>query len=138
MNADTQRLSTVLAAQIRAAEDMLETLGREGRALSDGDHEALGAATEAKAQIVDALEKLESERRQLVPGEGATSGPDWQRLRELIARCKDENQRNGVLLKARAENVRGALQTLRGSEPELYGATGRTPTRSDARKLGTA
>jgi flagella synthesis protein FlgN len=138
MNTDSQRLSAVLTEQIRAAEAMLETLGRENRALSDGDHEALGAATDAKARLVDALEKLESERRGLVHGDDAADAPDWQRLRELIARCKDENQRNGTLLKARAETVRVALKTLRGSEPALYGATGRTPTRADARKLGTA
>jgi flagellar biosynthesis protein FlgN len=138
MHTDTQRLGAVLTEQIRAAEAMLETLGRESRALSDGDHEALDAATDAKARLVDVLEKLESERRELVHGDDAGDAPDWQRLRELVARCKDENQRNGTLLKARAETVRVALKTLRGSEPDLYGATGRTPTRADARKLGTA
>ncbi len=138
MNADTQRLGAVLTEQIRAAEAMLETLGLERRALSDRDHEALGTATEAKARLVDTLENLESERRTLAHGDDAADAPDWQRLRELIARCKDENQRNGTLLQARAENVRVALKTLRGSEPELYGATGRTPPRADARKLGTA
>ena len=56
----------------------------------------------------------------------------------LLARCKEQNQRNGTLLTARAENVRIALKTLRGSEPELYGASGRTPSRVDARTLGTA
>jgi flagella synthesis protein FlgN len=135
---DSQRLSAVLTEQIRAAEAMLETLGQESRALTESNHDALGAATDAKARLVDALEKLESERRELAPGNGTPDAPEWHRLRELIARCKDDNQRNGSLLQARAENVRVALKTLRGSEPELYGSTGRAPTRADARKLGTA
>ena len=78
------------------------------------------------------------ERRQLAQPDDDQDADEWQRLRELIARCKEQNQRNGTLLKARAENVRVALKALRGSEPELYGATGRTPSQTDARPLGTA
>src|SRR5262245_38712920 len=117
MRTDSQRLSAVLTEQIRAAEAMLETLGQETRALTEGNHEALGVVTDAKARLVDALEKLESQRRELSMATGASDAPEWQRLRELIARCKDDNQRNGTLLTARAETVRVALKTLRGSEP---------------------
>ena len=138
MNSDSQRLSAVIGEQLRAAEAMLETLNRESQALAAGDQSALGAATEAKAQLVDTIEKLESERRDLAQRVDVTGTPEWQRLREVIALCKEQNQRNGLLLKARAENVRIALKTLRGSEPELYSATGRTPSRADARTLGTA
>lgn len=138
MNADAQRLSTLLGEQIRCAEAMLETLANENRALADGNHDALGLATEAKAKLVDALERLERERQNLVQNGGATDAAEWQRLRELIARCKEQNHRNGTLLNARAENVRTALKALRGSEPELYGASGRAPGRTGARPLGTA
>jgi flagella synthesis protein FlgN len=126
-----------VAEQLRAAEAMLETLSRENQALAGGDSGALGAATEAKAKLVDVLEKLESERRALAPVDDVLD-PAWQRLREVIAQCKEQNNRNGLLLKARAENVRVALKTLRGSDPELYSATGRAPSRPDARTLGTA
>jgi flagella synthesis protein FlgN len=135
MSADPQRLRAVLGEQIRCAEAMLETLTREGQALADGDHDSLALATDAKTALVASLERLESERREL--GGGAES-TDWQRLRELIARCKEQNQRNGTLLKARAENVRIALKALRGGDPELYGSTGRAPARTDLRPLGTA
>jgi flagellar biosynthesis/type III secretory pathway chaperone len=138
MNSDSQRLSALLGEQLRCAEDMLETLSRENQALGDGDAGALAAATDAKAALVDALEKLESERRALVEGDGPAGAPESPRLREVVGRCKEQNERNGLLLKARAENVRIALKALRGSEPELYGATGRTPQRADARTLGTA
>jgi flagellar biosynthesis protein FlgN len=139
MGADTEQasLNAVLDEQVRCAEAMLETLARERAALADGNHDALELATEAKTKLVDALEKLESRRRELAPRDDEGSD-QWQRLREIIARCKEQNQRNGTLLKARAENVRVALKALRGSEPELYGATGRTPSQTDPRPLGTA
>jgi flagellar biosynthesis/type III secretory pathway chaperone len=133
-----QRLNAVLGEQIRCAEAMLETLARENEALVDGNHDALRAATDAKATLVDTLERLESERQALAEPNDATGAAEWQRLRELISGCKAQNDRNGTLLKARAENVRIALKALRGTEPELYGASGRTPTRTDARPLGTA
>ena len=138
MNTDQQRLSAVLGEQLRCAEAMLETLTSERQALAAGDQNALAAATDAKAKLVDALEKLESERRELAQPDDASSAAEWQPLRDLLARCKEQNQRNGTLLTARAESVRSALKTLRGSEPELYGASGRTPSRVDARTLGTA
>lgn len=138
MDDQSQRLSAVVGEQLRCAEAMLDALTRENQALADGDSGALGAATEAKAKLVDALEKLESERRELAPQNDAPGVPEWHRLREVIAQCKEQNQRNGLLLKARAENVRIALKTLRGSEPDVYSASGRTPSRADARTLGTA
>lgn len=138
MDNDSQRLRAIVGEQLRCAEAMLDTLTREHQALTDGDVPTLAAATESKAALVDALEKLESQRRALARGDDADGAPEWQRLRDVIGRCKEQNQRNGLLLKARAENVRVALKTLRGSEPELYGATGRAPARADARTLGTA
>ena len=135
---DAQRLNAVLGEQIRCAEAMLETLARENQALADGDHEQLGSATDTKARLVETLERLEAERRALTPESDLPSSDEWQRLRELVSECKRRNQRNGTLLKARAETVRIALKTLRGSEPDLYSPTGRAPARADARKLGTA
>ena len=134
----TQRWNAVVGEQIRCAEAMLATLMRENEALTEGNHDSLALATDAKSKLVDSLERLEAERSTLAEQNDAAAEQDRQRLRELVARCKEQNERNGTLLKARAENVRIALQTLRGGEPELYGASGRTPLRPDARPLGTA
>jgi flagella synthesis protein FlgN len=135
---DAQRLTEVVNEQIRCAEAMLETLAAETQALTEGNHDALAAATDAKAKLVDEIERLEAERQGLARREAARETPEWQRLRELVARCKEQNQRNGTLLRARAEHVRVALKTLRGAEPELYGATGRAPAHGETRRLGTA
>jgi flagella synthesis protein FlgN len=137
MSGDSQGIRTLIGEQIRCAEAMLEVLARESEALAAGKQDLLARATDAKAEIVTALERLESRRRE-VAHTGNAADADWQKLRELIARCKEQNQKNGTLLKARADNVRIALKALRGGEPELYGATGRTPPRGDARPLGTA
>ena len=104
MNTASQRLAAVLDQQIRCAEAMLETLANEGRALADGDQAALALATDAKAKVVAALEQLETERRALSSGKEPVHAEEWRRLRELIQRCKEQNQRNGALLQARAEN----------------------------------
>jgi flagellar biosynthesis/type III secretory pathway chaperone len=135
---DPQRWNAVLGEQIRCAEAMLATLVRESEALAAGNHDSLALATDAKTALVDTLERLEAERRTLAEQSDAAAVDSRQRLHALIARCKEQNERNGMLLKARAENLRVALKTLRGGEPELYGASGRTPARADARPLGTA
>lgn len=138
MTIDAQRLSTVIGEQIRCAEAMLETLARESQALAAGKHDALAVEAEQKAELVAVLERLESQRRELAAFGGAAAAADRQRLRDLIARCREQNERNGVLLKARAESVRIALNALRGGDPGLYGASGRASPHTDARPLGTA
>jgi flagella synthesis protein FlgN len=148
MNDASSSLIAVLKEQIACAEAMLATLGRENEALVSGDSAQLNVAGAEKARLVDSLEALEQERRSLcdVIGAGLTpsldadgsSGPSWQTLLELIAQCKHENQRNGALVKARSEQVRVALQALRGTEPTFYDPSGLTPSTRSARPLGTA
>lgn len=140
MTHHAQELIDVLGEQIRCAEAMLDALASENAALVASQPDALGTASAAKAQIVETLERLEAKRQALAAalGDEARAAAEWQRLRGLIAECKQRNDKNGALLKARAENVRVALKTLRGNEPELYGRTGRAPTAGGARPLGTA
>ena len=95
--------------------------------------------------LVEALEALESERRGLSAaietalgaGERGETAGKWQSLLELIAACKQQNQRNGALVKARTEQVRAALKLLRGAEPSLC-PRGLTPSSRSARSLGSA
>jgi flagellar biosynthesis protein FlgN len=143
----SEGLIAVLEEQIQCAEAMLDTLGRENEALLKGDAEQLNAAGATKAVLVETLEALECQRRSLTEAlaagvAGAAAQPaanqEWQRLLELIGECKQRNDRNGALVKARSEQVRTALRALRGTEPDLYGRSGRAPATADARSLGTA
>src|SRR5262245_8841036 len=139
MEASQQDLDAVLAELSRSAEAMLEALEREHQALVGGSPDDIGNASNAKAELVEALESLESRRRALAGDSSDLSeSAEWQRLRELIADCKRRNQRNGALLKARADNVRVALNALRGPEPELHAPRGSRAGSGDARPLGTA
>jgi len=150
MNQNHEGLVAVLSEQIQCAEAMLRTLGRESQALVDGNGDALNAAGAEKAELVEALEMLESQRRSLTEaiaasmrGAGiatpeAKTVPEWRRLLELIAACKQQNDRNGALVKARSEQVRVALRALRGAEPDFYGRSGHALSPSDPRPLGTA
>jgi len=150
MNDASSSLIAVLKEQIACAEAMLATLGRENQALVAGDAELLNAAGAEKARLVDSLESLEQERKSLSDAIGAgfassrdaetteSSSPAWLTLLELIAQCKTQNQHNGALVKARSEQVRIALQALRGTEPTFYDPSGLKPSTRSARPLGTA
>ena len=133
----SQELQAVIAEEIRCAEDMFAALEREHRALLDGKADELASASAAKADLVEILEGLESRRARLASSD-AHQGAQWQRLRELIATCKQRNEHNGALLKGRAENARVALNALRGHAPALYGPRGESPTHNDTRPLGSA
>ncbi|HVY64309.1 MAG TPA: flagellar protein FlgN [Gammaproteobacteria bacterium] len=134
----SEGLIAVLKEQIHCAEAMLETLGRENRALTSGDAEELNAAGADKARLVEALESLERQRRSLTAAVAAAAPPEWRRLLDLIGQCKVRNERNGALVKARSEQVRGALRALRGTQPDLYGRSGIAPATADGRSLGSA
>jgi flagellar biosynthesis/type III secretory pathway chaperone len=138
MDTVSRDVGVILVEQIRCADAMRAALTREHAALVGGSPEELEAASAAKAQLVEALETLETRRRELTSSADSQGDPKWQQLRDVIAECKEQNLRNGALLKARATNVRVALNALRGSGPDLYSPRGQAPARSDARPLGTA
>ena len=137
-------LIDVLNEQLRCAQAMLETLGRENHALVAGDATLLSSAGADKARLVDALETLEAERRGLSEqleqsiALRARDESTWHALLDVVAACKEQNQRNGALVKARSEQVRLALQALRGSDPGFYDPNGLKPSARSARPLGTA
>lgn len=150
MNSHRESLSHVLDEQIRCAEAMIDVLARENQALVDGDAERLGVTAGDKAKLVEALERLENERRTLtsaigaaaadVAQEGGSATPSaaWQALLDLVATCKDRNEHNGVLLKVRSDHVRATLTVLRGAEPECYAKSGKRAGAPSARPLGSA
>jgi flagella synthesis protein FlgN len=146
MDSIENNLVAVLNEQLSCAQAMLSTLARENQALVEGDPELLNAASADKAKLVATLEALETERRSLTAAIETTltsteeTGPEpkWHSLLQLIAACKQQNQRNGALVKARTEQVRMALKLLRGSEAEFYDPSGLTPSSRSARSLGSA
>ena len=139
-------LIDVLDEQIRSAQAMLAALEHELRALREGDPERLNAAGADKARLVETLEHLEHERRDLTSAlrielstvDDVDAADKWRELLELIAECQRRNQQNGGLVKARREQVLSALKVLKGSDLELYDARGMERAPSSARPLGRA
>jgi flagella synthesis protein FlgN len=151
MNEMSSSLVAILNEQIACAQQMLATLGRENQALVDGDADLLNTAGAEKARLVETLDSLEHERQALSDAIGlkfaaasddsadGTSRPaEWRALLDLIAECKQQNQLNGALVKARSEQVRIALRALRGTEAALYDPSGLEHAARSARALGTA
>ena len=149
MNEMGANLVAILNEQISCAQAMLATLARENEALLAGDAELLNSTGAEKARLVEALDSLDHERRSLSDAIGAAfasgdQGEDrsrpveWRALLDLIAECKQQNERNGALVKARSEQVRIALRALRGTEAALYDPSGLEHATRSARPLGTA
>lgn len=130
MNRDvTTQLDAVLAEQVRCAQAMLQALDEENRALLDGNTDGLNLVGAEKVRLMESLESLERERRLMLElpaasGENRSEQGDWKRLLELMEECRRRNERNGALVNLRREQVDQALRVLRGTELQLYDASG--------------
>lgn len=139
-------LIKILDEQISAAESMLGALDRENQALVDGDSDELNEAGADKARLVETLESLERERRDFgaldelsrSAARDDSASERWQKLLTVIEECGRRNRQNGSLVKARHNQILGALNILRGSGPQLYDASGLKPSSNDAHPLGSA
>lgn len=135
-----QVLADVIARQLDAAHSLLATLERERTALTALDAEAIDAAGTAKLAQLREIEALESDRTTLLEmydvepesftgldgsGDLATA---WQRLLQLLKRCRLLNESNGALVALQRRQVQQALTLLSGAAPEaeIYGPDGMT------------
>ncbi|MDX1561843.1 MAG: flagellar protein FlgN [Gammaproteobacteria bacterium] len=147
MPSTQNNLIDVLSEQIHCAEAMLGTLAEETDALRQGDPEKLNSASASKAKLVEALEQLETERRELTDAmqvtlqstEGSEAGRKWRRLLELLAECRSTNIENGNLVNARREQITAALKLIRGNDTNgLYDARGHAASSGRTQRLGSA
>jgi len=134
-------LARLLAEENRALTEFENLLEREHTALSTRDIDALEALADARQASVTGMLRLEDERRSLcsmlgyetdLPGLGKLIA--WCDPRRSLAaayeecatrarRCRDLNDRNGVLVGAHIKRVEGLLGAITGtaSEPRAYG-----------------
>jgi len=140
------RLADVIDEQIRCAQAMLRALDLEDEALKAGDSERLNSAGADKARLVESLEDLEQERSGLAAAlelrlatlEDSDTGGKWRELLAILEQCRQRNQRNGALVRARREQVLAALRLLGGTESELYDSKGFESVARNAQRLGSA
>jgi flagellar biosynthesis/type III secretory pathway chaperone len=142
-------LGRLLAEENGALGEFETLLDKEHGALRSRDIDALEALAEARQASVVKLLKIEEERRSLCSMLGFET--DLQGLAQLVKRfdecaarakkCRELNDRNGVLVGAQIKRVAGLLGAMTGTsaEPRGYGPRGMSnPYSSTAGKVISA
>ncbi|HET9819554.1 MAG TPA: flagellar protein FlgN [Rhodanobacteraceae bacterium] len=125
-----------------AVVELRAVLDAEREALERLDSLALDAATSAKAELLQRLESLDAERRQLDDVASRERSSDtFQHICGQLEACRHINEINGSIVEHRLRDVRQALGILRGSgegSPVLYGPGGHAQTHAVPRPLSQA
>jgi flagella synthesis protein FlgN len=152
-----------LASLLREESELLaqleDLLTRESRVLETSDIQSLEATTRARQERMGALARIEEQRRSLCALHGFSAdragleglmawcdseGNLLSRLRECAeraVRCRDLNDRNGIVVAARLKRVEGMLDALTGrpTRSDTYGPKGYTAANGrPGRVLGAA
>jgi flagellar biosynthesis/type III secretory pathway chaperone len=158
-------LSALLDRQIAAGDALVSALESERVALTGFDLAALEETTRAKQALAAEFELLDGERRRTLArygyGPGRTDmaaliravedpgyredarrlgplGNRWRRLVTLIERCRDDNQRNGMIVSLQTQRVTKTLNVLRTGRPDelTYGRARAPGLAQSSRALG--
>jgi flagella synthesis protein FlgN len=154
-----EHLTTLLSEESDLLAQLEELLSRESRVLETTDIRTLETTTRARQERMGALARIEEQRRSLSALHGFSAdragleglmawcdgeGKLLPRLRECAeraVRCRDLNDRNGIIVAARLKRVEGMLDALTGrpARSDTYGPRGypRSNTRP-GRVLGAA
>jgi flagellar biosynthesis/type III secretory pathway chaperone len=129
-HAARRRLEEVLDREIDAARSLAATLAAERTALTGDSPLAVEQKSAEKIQILETIEKLETERRDLwaTPGLGlaAAVAERWRALMELMAGCRTANDVNGHIIHVRQHQVQQLIDIVRGGPAITYDPQGKT------------
>ncbi len=151
-------LATLLTEETGVLGELEALLQREHEILKSGNAAALNALAPTRQDRIGALARIEEQRRSLcrLHGQSADSvglenlmmwcdptGSLVSRLRgcaEWATRCRDLNDRNGILVNARLKQVEGRLDVLtaRVQQGNTYGPKGSAAEPRAGRVLGAA
>jgi flagellar biosynthesis/type III secretory pathway chaperone len=126
-----RRLEDVLDREIDVARSLAATLAAERTALTGDSPQAVEKNAAEKIRILETIERLEAERRELwaAPdslGLAATVAERWRVLMELIAGCRSANDVNGHIVHVRQHQVQQLLDIVRGGPAITYSPQGKT------------
>jgi flagellar biosynthesis/type III secretory pathway chaperone len=126
-----RRLEDVLDREIDVARSLAATLATERSALTGDSPQAVEQNAAEKIRILESIEKLEAERRELwtAPnglGLAATVAERWRLLMELMAGCRSANEVNGHIVHVRQHQVQQLLDIVRGGPAVTYNPQGKT------------
>ncbi|MGB6488791.1 MAG: flagellar protein FlgN [Steroidobacteraceae bacterium] len=139
-----EHLTTLLREESALLAELEELLQRESGILESSDIQALETTTRARQERVGALARIEEQRRSLCALHGFSAdragleglmawcdsqGTLLPRLRECAeraVRCRDLNDRNGIIVGTKLKRVEGMLGALTGrpSRFDTYGPRG--------------
>jgi flagellar biosynthesis/type III secretory pathway chaperone len=126
-----RRLEDVLDREIEAARQLAATLAAEQAALTGDSPQAVEQKAAEKLQLLNSIEKLEVERRELCPtpngpGLAAAVAERWRALMEVVAGCRTANEVNGHIIHVRQHQVRQLIDIVRGGPAITYSPQGKT------------
>jgi flagellar biosynthesis/type III secretory pathway chaperone len=152
-----EHLAELLGEEIVLLTELQQLLEQERDTIGTGEPEALQRTTAARQERLGALARIEEQRRSLCSMHG--QAPDhaglerlrqWcdptgalaPRLAECLGRamrCRDLNDRNGLMVAARMKHVAALLQALTGrvARASTYGPRGFAGSARAGRVLGT-
>jgi flagella synthesis protein FlgN len=144
--ASFQQLYSVLQAEYRTAEQLLEILTAERDALIQSEPEQMVKMTASKQPLIVQLEQLSRQREALLQAEGFSSGKEgleafianqrdkeanalnslMAKLKVLALACQEHNQINGGIVNVNRQYLHRAMSILRGRDMEVtsYGPGG--------------
>jgi|SRR5450631_4340332 flagellar biosynthesis/type III secretory pathway chaperone len=126
-----RRLEDLLDREIELARVLAARLALEKTALTGDSPEAVKENAAEKIRLLEALEKLDQERRTLCesptsPGIAATVVERWRKLMELMAGCRTANEVNGHIVHVRRHQVHQLIDIVRGGPSITYDPQGKT------------
>ena len=151
-----QHLAELLGEEIALLGQLEQLLEEERELIGAAQPEALRRTTRARQERLGALARIEEQRRSLCSLHGEASdrggleglrrwcdpaGTLTAPLAECVAlalRCRDLNDRNGLMVAAKMKRVSERLQTLTGraASADTYGPRGYTARARGGRILG--
>jgi flagellar biosynthesis/type III secretory pathway chaperone len=151
-----EHLAELLGEEIVLLSEFQQLLEEERELLTAAEPEALQRTTRARQERLGALARIEEQRRALCSMHGETpdraglerlrnwcdpSGALTMRLSECVGRamrCRDLNDRNGLVVAARMKRVSELLQALTGrsARADTYGPRGYAGAGRHSRVLG--
>jgi flagellar biosynthesis/type III secretory pathway chaperone len=142
MKDDARQLEDLLDRELELARRLTTVLAAERAALVGTAPDAVTAAAGEKCAILNLLEKLEAERRELCadtqqalpPLRSATPAQSvphtvaerWRSLMDLMSGCRTANEINGQIIHVRQSQTRQLIDILRGGPAVTYGPRGKT------------
>ena len=126
-----RRLEDLLDREIELAQVLKATLAAEKAALTGDSPAAVEENAAQKIRLIEAIEKLDQERRALCAsptstGIAATVVERWRNLMALMAGCRTANEVNGHIIHVRRHQIRQLLDIVRGGPSLTYDPQGKT------------